>query len=352
MHCPQPRFPRFRPRRLRRTDALRDLVRESSLSVRHLIWPVFVDEGNGGEIPVAAMPGVSRLGIDRLVEAARKVHEAGIPGICIFPCTTPAQRSHGGNEAWNPDNLSNRATAAVKKVLPDLLIMTDVALDPYTNSGHDGVIVDGRIDNDASVAALVRQALAQAQAGADIIGPSDMMDGRIGAIRDALEAAGHKDTIIMSYAAKFASTFYGPFREALGTLGTNSSADNVAQGDAETPEAVAPTHKRSYQIDCANGDEALRMIARDLEEGADLIMVKPGMPCLDVCARASNVFSVPIFAYQVSGEYTMIKAAARAGWINEEAAILESMLAFRRAGCSGILTYFAPQVARLLGAAL
>ena len=325
-------FPATRFRRTRASAALRDLVQENRLGVKDLIWPVFVREGVDVSEPVASMPGVNRLSVNRVVEAARDAEALGIPAICLFPYTDPALKTEGCAEAWNPDNLTNRAIRAIKAAVPARAVMTDVALDPYNSLGHDGLVRDGRVLNDETLAALVQQALAQAEAGADILGPSDMMDGRIGAIRAALEAAGHKDVVILSYAAKYASAFYGPFRDAVGASG-------ALKGD-----------KKTYQMNPGNSDEALRLVARDLAEGADMVMVKPGMPYLDICRRVKDTFGVPTFAYQVSGEYAMIRGAADRGWIDGEKAMLESLLCFRRAGCDGILTYFAPEVARLLAA--
>lgn len=321
---------RSRHRRTRRTEALRGLVRETGLSVTDLIWPVFIRDGDGIVEPIVSMPGVSRLSIDKVVEAAREAADLGIPAICLFPYTDPAVKTETCEEAWNPENLTNRAIRAIKAAVPDLAVMTDIALDPYNANGHDGIVRDGEIVNDESVAALVRMALAQAEAGADILGPSDMMDGRIGEMRDALEDAGYTNVSILSYSAKYASAFYGPFRDAVGATG-------ALKGD-----------KKTYQIDPANSDEALRAVARDLEEGADMVMVKPGMPYLDICRRVHEAFGVPTFAYQVSGEYAMIEAAAANGWIDGEKAMIESLMAFKRAGCAGILTYFAPRVARVL----
>jgi len=323
-------FPAARLRRLRRTAALRDLVQENRLSVENLIWPVFIRDGEGVEEPVASMPGVVRRSLDRLVVAAREARDLGIPAICLFPYTDPALRTEDCAEAWNPLNLTNRAIRLLKAEVPDIAVMTDVALDPYNALGHDGLVRDGVILNDETNAALVRMALAQAEAGADILGPSDMMDGRIGAMRAALEAAGHRDVAILSYAAKYASAFYGPFRDAVGA-GTRLVGD-----------------KKTYQMNPGNSDEALRLVARDLAEGADMVMVKPGMPYLDICRRVKDAFGVPTFAYQVSGEYAMIRAAAANGWIDGDKAMVESLLGFRRAGCDGILTYFAPAVARML----
>lgn len=329
VHRPAP-YPAARLRRLRRSSALRDLVAEHRLSATDLIWPVFIREGDGVEEPIASMPNVSRLSIDRLLVRAAEAHELGITTICLFPYTDPALRTETCDEAWNPDNITNRAIRALKRDLPDLSVMTDIALDPYNANGHDGFVVDGEIVNDETVAALVKMALAQADAGADILGPSDMMDGRIGAMRAALEQAGHRDVAILSYAAKFASGFYGPFRDAVGASGR-------LVGD-----------KKTYQINPANRNEALRCVARDLDEGADMVMVKPGMPYLDICRAVKDSFGVPTFAYQVSGEYAMLQAAALNGWLNGEAVMMESLLGFKRAGCDGILTYFAPAAARLL----
>ncbi|WP_308917966.1 porphobilinogen synthase [Jannaschia sp. LMIT008] len=319
-----------RPRHLRRTAALGGLVRQDRLHADDLIWPLFVRDGEGVLEEVPSMPGVVRRSVDRVVDAVGEAQALGVRTICLFPYTDASLKTEDCAEAWNPDNLSNRATRAVKAAFPQVSVMTDVALDPYNVNGHDGFVRDGVILNDESVEALVRMALSQAEAGADIIGPSDMMDGRIGAIRRALEGAGHRDVTIMSYAAKYASAFYGPFRDAVGASG-------ALTGD-----------KKTYQMDPLNGDEALRMIARDLDEGADMVMVKPGLPYLDVCRRAKDTFAVPTFAYQVSGEYAMIRAAAAQGWIDGEKAMMESLMAFRRAGCDGVLTYFAPEAAGLI----
>lgn len=323
-------FPAGRFRRTRRSAALRELVQEQRVTVKDLIWPLFLRDGEGVEEPVPSMPGVARLSLDRLLVAVEGAARLGIPAICLFPYTDPARRTDDCAEAWNPENLTNRAIRAIKAAVPDIAVMTDVALDPYNASGHDGLVRDGIILNDESVEALVRMALAQAEAGADILGPSDMMDGRIGAMRAALEGAGHKDVAILSYAAKYASAFYGPFRDAVG-------AGERLVGD-----------KKTYQMNPANSDEALRLVARDLTEGADMVMVKPGMPYLDICRRVKDAFGAPTYAYQVSGEYAMIMAAAQNGWIDGERAMVESLTAFRRAGCDGILTYFAPAMARLL----
>ena len=322
--------PITRFRRMRRSAALRALAQENTLTVQDLIWPLFVRDGDGVAEPIASMPGVSRLSVDLVVRAAEEAAGLGIPAICLFPYTDPASRTVDCAEAWNPMNLTNRAIRAIKAAVPQIAVMTDVALDPYNALGHDGLVQDGIILNDASVAALVKMALVQADAGADILGPSDMMDGRIGAIRAGLEAAGHSDVAILSYAAKYASAFYGPFRDAVGATGTLT-------GD-----------KKTYQMNPANSDEALRLVERDLREGADMVMIKPGMPYLDICRRVKDAFGAPTYAYQVSGEYAMIMAAAERGWINGDAAMMESLTAFKRAGCDGVLTYFAPRVARLL----
>ena len=322
-------FPAARFRRLRRTAALRDLVQENRLSVKDLIWPLFVTDVVGADAEIASMPGVSRLTVEGVVRAAETAAGLGIPAVCLFPYTDAALKTPDCQEAWNPDNLTNRALRAIKAAVPELAVMTDVALDPYNANGHDGLVRDGVILNDETIEALVRMALAQAEAGADILGPSDMMDGRIGAMRQALESAGHKDVSILSYAAKYASSFYGPFRDAVGAAG-------ALKGD-----------KKTYQMNPANRDEALRLVARELGEGADMVMVKPGMPYLDICAAVKSQFGAPTFAYQVSGEYAMITGAVNNGWMKEEV-ILESLLAFRRAGCDGVLTYFAPHVAGLL----
>ncbi|RBI87654.1 porphobilinogen synthase [Rhodosalinus halophilus] len=325
-------YPAARFRRARARAATRALTRQHSLTVDDLIWPVFLRDGEGVEEEIPSMPGVHRLSVDRVVEAARRAADLGIPAICLFPYTDPAKKTKDCAEAWNPDNLSNTATRAIKAEVPEIAVMTDVALDPYNIDGHDGFVreSDGYVVNDATVEALVKQALAQAEAGADIIGPSDMMDGRIGALRDALEAQGHTNVMLLSYAAKYASAFYGPFRDAVGASG-------ALKGD-----------KKTYQMDPGNSDEALRLVARDLSEGADMVMVKPGMPYLDICRRVKDAFGAPTYAYQVSGEYAMIEGAARAGRIDGDKAMLESLLSFKRAGCDGILTYFAPRAAQAL----
>lgn len=326
----QSSFPALRLRRTRRSPALRALVRENALEASELIWPVFVRAGSDVEEPVPSMPGVMRRTVDRLLPAVRSAHDLGIGAVCIFPYTGIEDRTEDCAGAWDPDNAANRAIAAIKDALPEMAVMTDVALDTYNINGHDGFVEDGVIVNDRTVEALVKMALAQADAGADIIGPSDMMDGRIGAIREGLEGAGHSHVAILSYAAKYASAFYGPFRDAVGASG-------ALTGD-----------KKTYQMDPANSDEALRLVARDLAEGADMVMVKPGQPYLDICRRVKDSFGAPTFAYQVSGEYSMIKAAAGNGWIDEERVMMESLMGFKRAGCDGVLTYFAPEAARLL----
>ncbi|WP_321832683.1 porphobilinogen synthase [Thalassovita sp.] len=323
-------YPLTRFRRLRQSAQVRDLVRENTLTTGDLIWPVFVRDGEGVEEPVTSMPGVVRRSVDKIVEAAREAADLGIPVICLFPYTDPSLKTKDCAEAWNPANLSNRATKAIRDAGIEIAIMSDVALDPYNIDGHDGFVDGGKILNDETVEALVKQALSQAEAGVDIIGPSDMMDGRIGAMRRALEENGHKDVMLMSYSAKYASAFYGPFRDAVGASGN-------LKGD-----------KKSYQMDPANSDEAMRLIERDLSEGADMVMVKPGMPYLDICRRVKERFAAPTFAYQVSGEYAMIQAAAQNGWIDGHKAMLESLMCFKRAGCDGVLTYFAPEVARVL----
>jgi porphobilinogen synthase len=323
-------FPATRLRRNRRSEALRGLVRETSLGVTDLIWPVFVMEGENDENPVASMPGVSRLTIDKVVAAAKQAESLGIPAICLFPYVDPALKTEACENAWDRNNLSNRATRAIRDAGVEVAIMTDVALDPYNANGHDGIVRGGEIVNDETVDALAKMALAQAEAGADILGPSDMMDGRIGAIRAILEDNGHSNVSIMSYSAKYASAFYGPFRDAVGASG-------ALKGD-----------KKTYQMDPANADEALRLVERDLMEGADMVMVKPGMPYLDICRAVKDRFRVPTYAYQVSGEYAMLMAAAQNGWLAEEQVMMESLAGFKRAGLDGILTYFAPRAAEIL----
>jgi len=325
-----PGYPRTRMRRNRQHDWSRRLVAESVLTAADLIWPVFVIEGENASEPVASLPGVERHTIDRAVALAREAAALRIPVIALFPMTPAERRTDDGREAWNPDNLVCRATAAIKDAVPDIGILCDVALDPYTSHGHDGLVEDGRILNDATIEALIRQALVQARAGCDIIAPSDMMDGRVGAIRTALDEEGFDATQIMAYAAKYASAFYGPFRDAVGSSATLT-------GD-----------KRTYQMDPANSDEALREVGLDIAEGADMVMVKPGMPYLDIVARVKETFRVPTYAYQVSGEYAMLMAAAERGWLDGDKVMWESLIAFRRAGADGILTYFALRVAREL----
>lgn len=325
-------FPASRMRRLRATDFARRLVRENALSPDDFIYPVFVLEGEGQREAVPSMPGVERLSIDLLVELAATIVNLGIPAVALFPVVSTEKKSLEAEEAHNPDGLAQRAVGALKAAQPSLGVITDVALDPFTTHGQDGIIDDeGYVLNDRTSAALVAQARSHAAAGADIVAPSDMMDGRIGAIRTALEDDGHVNTLIMSYAAKYASSYYGPFRDAVG------SASNIRGGN-----------KFSYQMDPANSDEALHECALDLAEGADMIMVKPGMPYLDVAQRVSSELQVPTFAYQVSGEYAMHVAAFEQGWLAREAVMLESLLAFKRAGCAGILTYFAIDAARAL----
>lgn len=318
------KFPLTRPRRMRRDDFSRRMMREHRLSADDLIYPVFVHE-LPGRAPIPSMPGVERLSIDELLRVGEQMLELGIPALDIFPVVDPAAKSLDAREAWNPEGLCQRAVRALKARFPELGVMTDVALDPFTTHGQDGIIDEqGYVQNDITVEALVRQSLSHAEAGADIVSPSDMMDGRIGAIRAALEAGGHVHTRIMAYSAKYASAFYGPFRDALGTAG------NLGKGN-----------KYNYQMDPANSDEALREVALDLQEGADMVMVKPGMPYLDIVRRVKDEFQVPTFVYQVSGEYAMLKAAIQNGWLNERACVMESLLGFKRAGADGILTYFA-----------
>jgi porphobilinogen synthase len=321
-------------RRMRRDEFSRRLMREHRLTTDDLIYPVFVLEGSGQREPVPSMPDTERLSIDELLRDATEAYELGIPAIALFPVTPADKKTEDAREAYNPDGLAQRAVRALKQKLPGLGVITDVALDPFTTHGQDGLIDEnGYVLNDATVEVLVRQAESHASAGADIVAPSDMMDGRIGAIRSALESAGHSNTRILAYSAKYASAFYGPFRDAVG------SAANLGSGD-----------KYSYQMDPANSDEALREIALDIEEGADMIMVKPGLPYLDIIRRARDRFGVPTFAYQVSGEYAMLKAAAEHGWLEERAVVMESLLAFKRAGADAILSYYAKTVARWLQA--
>ena len=322
----------IRPRRNRKSEWARRMVRENVLTTDDLIWPLFVTDGHNKRAPVASMPGVDRLSVDQTVRDAERAMKLDIPCLALFPYTEPSLRDAQGSEALNADNLVCQSVRAIKKEFPDIGILCDVALDPYTSHGHDGLIEDGRILNDETVAVLVRQALVQAEAGCDVIAPSDMMDGRVGAIREALDEAGFLDVQIMAYAAKYASAFYGPFRDAIGSAKTLT-------GD-----------KRTYQMDSANSDEALREVELDIAEGADMVMVKPGMPYLDVVRRVKDTFAMPTFAYQVSGEYAMIAGAAQNGWIDGERAMMESLLAFKRAGADGVLTYFAAQAAEKLKA--
>jgi porphobilinogen synthase len=320
----------IRPRRNRRSEWARRMVRESVLTTADLIWPVFVVNGSKVRAPVESMPDVERLSVDEAVRAAEQAAKLTIPCLALFPYTDPGRRDESGSEALNPDNLVCRAVRAIKKEVPEIGVLCDVALDPYTSHGHDGLLRDGLILNDETVAVLVRQALVQAEAGCDIIAPSDMMDGRIGAIRTGLDAAGFTDVQIMAYAAKYASVFYGPFRDAVGSSATLT-------GD-----------KRTYQMDPANSDEALREVELDIAEGADMVMVKPGLPYLDILHRVKAAFGMPTFAYQVSGEYAMIMAAAGNGWLDGDKAMMESLIAFKRAGADGVLTYFAQRIAEKL----
>ncbi|WP_309610805.1 porphobilinogen synthase [Sphingomonas sp.] len=327
----QPTFPAMRMRRARSAPWIRAMLAEHILSPADLIWPLFIAEGRDGEEPIATLPGVSRWTVDRLADRAREARDLGIPCIALFPNTPPHLRSERGEEAQNPDNLMCRAIRAIKDAVPEVGVLTDVALDPYTAHGHDGLTdAAGDVLNDETTEQLVGQALVQAEAGADIVAPSDMMDGRVAAIRAALEAGNHRNVAIMSYAAKYASAFYGPFRDAVGSRG-------LLKGD-----------KRGYQMDPANGAEAIREVALDLAEGADMVMVKPGLPYLDVLARVKDHFNVPTFAYAVSGEYAMIEAAAAAGAGDRDALILETLMSFKRAGASGVLTYHARDAARLM----
>ncbi|HDK03169.1 MAG TPA: porphobilinogen synthase [Gammaproteobacteria bacterium] len=319
-------------RRMRRDEFSRRLMRETRLTADDLIYPVFVHEGEGRRAPVASMPGIERLSIDELLREAERCLGLGIPALALFPVTHAECKSDDAREAYNPDGLAQRSVRALKEAFPELGVITDVALDPFTRHGQDGLLdAHGYVVNDETVEVLVRQALSHAEAGADVVAPSDMMDGRIGAIRRALEEAGHRNTRILAYSAKYASHFYGPFRDAVG------SAASLGGGD-----------KYSYQMDPANGDEALRETALDIEEGADMVMIKPGLPYLDIVRRVKETFGVPTFVYQVSGEYAMITAAARAGWLEERACVLESLTAMRRAGADAILTYFAPRAAQWL----
>jgi porphobilinogen synthase len=330
------KYPSSRPRRLRQADWVRRLVREHRLSVDDLIWAMVVHDGAEDEVPVAAMPGVARLSVSAAAKAAKRAEKLGIPAIAVFPHIDAAKKDASGREALNDKGLVCNAVRAMKDAAPGVGIMVDVALDPFTDHGHDGLLKDGRIANDETVKVLVEQALVQTRAGADIVAPSDMMDGRVGAIRAGLDNAGFQDKLIMSYAAKYASAFYGPYREAIGSGKLGSGAEKN------------PGDKRTYQMDLANSDEAMREVAMDVAEGADMLLVKPGMPYLDIVARVKREFGLPTYAFQVSGEYAMIKAAAQNGWLDEERSILESLTAFKRAGADGIITYFAPRAAELL----
>lgn len=326
-----PAFPRLRMRRTRQADWLRRLVAEERLSVDDLIWPVFVVEGDGVREAVASMPGVERLSCDLLADEVLKARDLGIPAVAVFPYTEAHLKTPGAEEAYNPDNLVCRAVRAIKKTAPEVGVICDVALDPFNSDGHDGLVRDGRILNDDTLEVLAKQAVAQAAAGCDIVAPSDMMDGRVGRIRDALDAAGHENVAVMSYAAKYASGFYGPFRDAVGSSG-------ALKGD-----------KKTYQMNPANGDEALREVALDVEEGADMVMVKPGLPYLDIVCRIKERFGMPTFAYHVSGEYAMLRAASGNGWLDYDTVLLETLISFKRAGCDGVLTYGARDAAKLIG---
>ena len=332
-HTPH-QYPRVRMRRMRRDDFSRRLMRETVLTPADFIYPMFVMEGQKQRVPVPSMPGVERVSIDELVREAEAIHRLGVPALALFPVTPPEAKSLDGREAWNANGLAQRAVRAVKQAVPELGVITDVALDPFTTHGQDGIIDEsGYVLNDVTVEALVKQAVSHAEAGADVVAPSDMMDGRIGAVRDALEAGGHIYTRILAYSAKYASSFYGPFRDAVG------SAGQLGKGN-----------KFTYQMDPANTDEALREVRMDIEEGADMVMVKPGMPYLDIVYRVKQTFGMPTYVYQVSGEYSMIMAAARNGWIDERAVALEALMSIRRAGADGILTYFAKRAAEWLRA--
>ncbi len=325
-------FPHTRMRRMRYNDFSRRLMRENRLSVDDLIYPMFVTEGENQKEPISSMPGIERFSLDLLLEQTQEIYHLGIPAIALFPVTPVDKKSDDAAEAYNPDGLAQRSVRALKNAFPELGIITDVALDPFTSHGQDGLInQDGYVINDETIAVLVKQALSHAEAGADIVAPSDMMDGRIGAIRQALEAQNHINTLILAYSAKYASSFYGPFRDAVGSAGN-----------------LGKSNKYSYQMDPANSDEALREIQLDLQEGADMVMVKPGMPYLDIIRRVKDQYGVPTFAYQVSGEYAMIKAAAMNGWLDEKQVVFESLLAFKRAGSDAILTYYAKSVAQWL----
>lgn len=324
-------LPRTRMRRNRQFDWSRRLVRENNLSVDDLVWPVFVLDGENRREPVASMPGVDRLSVDLLVEAVGEAYELGVPAVELFPYTDESLKTSDGKEALNPDNLVCRAVRAIKSKYPDMGVYTDIALDPYNSDGHDGLLQDGRVLNDETVNILCKQAINQANAGCDVVAPSDMMDGRMGAIRDALDAAGFQDVMTMSYSAKYASAFYGPFRDAVGSGGA------LGKGD-----------KKTYQMDPGNTDEALRETALDITEGSDMVMVKPGMPYLDIVHRLKESFGVPVSVYHVSGEYAMLKAAVQNGWLDNDRAVLESLLCFKRAGADAIFTYCAVEAAKLL----
>lgn len=325
-------YPTRRQRRLRTRPSVRDLVRENRLSADDLIQPLFVHDGDGPDVPISSMPGMFRHNVPSLVQRCGRAWDAGVKAVALFPKVNEALKTEDGREAWNADGLIPSVIRQLKATYPDLLVITDVALDPYSSLGQDGIVIDGEIHNDATIEALVQQALCHAVAGADLVAPSDMMDGRIGAIRESLDDAGHSSTLVFAYAAKYASAFYGPFRDAL---------DSAPRGGAD---------KRTYQMDPGNGDEALHEVELDLFEGADWVMVKPGMPYLDIVWRVKQEFGRPTFAYQVSGEYAMFKAAAANGWIDERSTVLEALLGFKRAGCDGILTYYATDVAEWLGA--
>ncbi|MFT5458160.1 MAG: porphobilinogen synthase [Myxococcota bacterium] len=320
-------YPAGRPRRLRTRGAVRDLVREARLAPEDLIQPLFVHDGQGPDEAISSMPGMWRHNLPSLVERCGRAHAAGVRAVALFPRVNDALKTEDGREAWSDDGLVPRAVRALKSAYPELAVITDLALDPYSSLGQDGVVIDGEIHNEATIAALVQQAASHARAGADIVAPSDMMDGRVGAIRQVLDGDGHSNTLILAYSAKYASAFYGPFRDAL---------DSAPRGGAD---------KRTYQMDPGNGDEALLEVARDLDEGADMVMVKPGMPYLDVVWRVKQAFGCPVFVYQVSGEYAMFKAAAANGWLDEEKVVLEALLGFRRAGADAVLTYYATDVA-------
>ena len=326
-------YPNSRMRRLRQAPWVRGMVQEHHVTADDLVWPIFLVDGQGERQPIATMPGVERYSIDTAIEEIKAAADLGIKAIALFPVTPPEKKDNDGTEAGNPDNLVCRALSQIKKAVPHVGLICDVALDPYTSHGHDGVLIDGRIANDESLEVLVQQSIIQAQAGADVIAPSDMMDGRIGKIREALEDKGLTDTLILSYAAKYASAFYGPFRDAVQSAG-------FLKGD-----------KKTYQMNPANAHEALHDVALDVSEGADMLMVKPGLPYLDIVQRVKQTFHMPTFAYHISGEYAMLKAAAMQGWLNYDAGIMETMIAFKRAGCDGVFTYAARDVARLLKSA-